>query len=58
MRIGTSIEYRFSLGSILKGAFFTDIGNIWTVNEDSREAQFKIQNVFKEMAIASGIVLC
>ncbi len=57
VRIGTSIEYRFSLGSILKGAFFTDIGNIWTVNEDSREAQFKIQNVFKEMAIASGIGL-
>jgi outer membrane protein assembly factor BamA len=57
VRIGASLEYRFSLGPILKGAVFTDIGNIWTYNEDSREAQFKIQNVFKEMAIASGIGL-
>ncbi len=39
----------------MKGAIFTDFGNIWTYNEDSREAQFKIQNVFKEMALASGI---
>lgn len=57
VRIGASLEYRFSLGPILKGAFFTDIGNIWTYNEDSRDAQFKIQNVLKEMAIASGIGL-
>ena len=57
VRIGASIEYRFSLGPILKGAFFTDFGNIWTYNEDSRDAQFKIQNVFKEMAIASGVGL-
>ena len=57
VRVGASIEYRFSLGSVLKGAFFTDIGNIWTYNEDSRDAQFKIQNMFKEMAIASGVGL-
>ena len=55
IRLGGSLEYRFSLGPILKGAVFADFGNIWTYNEDSREAQFKIQNVFKEMALASGI---
>ena len=57
VRIGASLEYRFSLGEILKGAIFTDVGNIWTYNEDSREAQFNIQKVFSEMAIASGIGL-
>ena len=57
IRIGASLEYRFSLGETLKGAIFTDVGNIWTYNEDSRNARFKIQNMIKEMALAAGFGL-
>ncbi|MDG1349754.1 MAG: BamA/TamA family outer membrane protein [Crocinitomicaceae bacterium] len=57
IRLGGSLEYRFSLSSIFKGAVFTDFGNIWTYKEDSRNAQFQLQYIFKELAVASGVGL-
>ena len=57
IRLGGSIEYRFSLNEIFKGALFTDFGNIWTYKNDSRDAQFNANSVFKELAVASGLGL-
>ena len=57
VRLGGSVEYRFSLGTIFKGAVFTDFGNIWTYKDDSRQARFAAKNVIKEMALASGVGL-
>ncbi|MFL2664240.1 MAG: BamA/TamA family outer membrane protein [Crocinitomicaceae bacterium] len=57
IRIGGSVEYRFSLGALFKGAVFTDFGNIWTYKQDSRDAQFQLNSVMKEMAVASGFGL-
>ena len=50
IRLGGSLEYRFALGALFKGAVFTDFGNIWTYKEDSRNAQFQLNRVMKEMA--------
>jgi outer membrane protein assembly factor BamA len=55
--LGGSIEYRFSLSEIFKGAVFTDFGNIWTYKNDSRDAKFSANAVFKELALASGVGL-
>ncbi len=57
IRIGGSVEYRFSLGALFKGAVFTDFGNIWTYKQDSRDAQFQLNTIMKEMAVASGFGL-
>ena len=57
IRLGGSIEYRFSLNEIFKGALFTDFGNIWTYKNDSRDAQFNPNTIFKELAVASGLGL-
>jgi outer membrane protein assembly factor BamA len=57
IRLGGSVEYRFSLGALFKGAIFTDFGNIWTYKQDSRNAQFQLNRALKEMALASGFGL-
>tara|TARA_B100001115_G_C15847024_1_gene427391 strand:- start:1610 stop:4291 length:2682 start_codon:yes stop_codon:yes gene_type:complete len=57
IRLGGSVEYRFTLGPLFKGAVFTDFGNIWTYKQDSRNAQFQLNRALKELAVASGIGL-
>ena len=56
IRLGGTIEYRYSLGSALKGAFFADFGNIWTYKEDlSREGAKFTNDWYKQFAVAMGI---
>jgi outer membrane protein insertion porin family len=58
IRLGTSVEYRFSFGPTLKGAAFLDAGNIWTYNEDSQRAGSQISsNFYREIAYSAGIGL-
>ncbi len=55
IRIGGSLEYRFSMGSMLKGAFFSDFGNIWTYNDDAARPGAKFgNNWYKQIAVAIG----
>jgi len=58
IRIGGFIEYRFDLGGYLKGAVFSDVGNVWTWNNDMNRpnAQFS-ENWFNELAFSMGIGL-
>ena len=62
LKLGASLEYRFSLSKSLKGALFVDAGNIWELkeNKDSEGnilkpgAQFKFDNFYKEIASSIG----
>lgn len=55
IRIGGSFEYRFPITSSLKGAFFSDFGNIWTYKEDSRiGGKFAWDSFLSQFCIASG----
>lgn len=56
IRIGGSLEYRFSMGSLLKGAVFTDFGNIWTYKEEQSRigSQFKFKTFLPQIALAAG----
>lgn len=58
IRIGGSMEYRFPLGSSLRGALFCDAGNIWTINEDPNRvgSQFSA-DWYKQLGIAGGFGL-
>lgn len=59
IRLGGSLEYRFSMGGMFKGAIFTDFGNIWTYKEDaSRQySQFGIATFLPQMAVSAGVGL-
>ena len=58
IRIGGSAEFRFTMGSMLRGAFFLDAGNVWTFNEDVNRpgSQFS-SNWYKEIALSGGVGL-
>ncbi len=56
IRLGGTIEYRYSLGSSIKGAFFTDFGNIWTYKEDLSRVGAKFTNKwYEQFAVAMGV---
>ena len=52
-----SVEYRFPVYSFLKGALFTDFGNVWTLQNDSLRpgAEFQPERFYREFAVGSGI---
>lgn len=61
MQLETNLELRFNIfpfyGFWMRGAVFTDIGNIWFRNDldgTLRNAGFKLQNLGRDIAVASG----
>jgi hypothetical protein len=52
-----SIEYRFPVYSFIKGALFTDFGNIWTLQTDPARpgAEFRFNTFAQQFAVGSGI---
>ena len=52
-------EYRFNIYKSFKGAFFTDIGNIWLIKEDPNKklGNFDAQRFMKELAWDIGVGL-
>jgi outer membrane protein insertion porin family len=57
IQLETSFEYRFPISGFLKGAIFTDIGNIWTINENEYlpGGAFDISNFYRELAVDAGL---
>ncbi|MEX2485411.1 MAG: BamA/TamA family outer membrane protein [Brumimicrobium sp.] len=58
IRLGGSVEYRFRITDLFKGAVFSDFGNIWTYNEDSNrpEGQFT-SDWYKQLSLSAGLGL-
>jgi outer membrane translocation and assembly module TamA len=59
IKIEANIEYRFSMTSLLNGAFFIDAGNIWLLEEDEIRpgSGFEAGRFLSEMAIGAGFGL-
>jgi outer membrane protein assembly factor BamA len=58
VKLELSLEYRFDLFWIFKGAIFTDAGNIWTIQADAARPGAVISKSFlKQIAVGSGIGL-
>jgi len=54
IRLGASLEFRLGTG-FLKSAFFMDVGNIWTFNEDVNRPGSKFSSSwYKELGMALG----
>lgn len=61
VKLEGNVEYRFDLfqfyGFWMRGALFTDVGNIWFKNDldgTLKNAGLKFKNLGKDMAVASG----
>lgn len=62
MKLEGNVEYRFNIfklfgGAILvKGALFTDVGNIWMLNPDPSRpgAEFKLNSLMQQLAVGAG----
>lgn len=58
VRIGGSFEYRFEFSSFVKGALFTDAGNIWLMENDVNRPGGQIsKDWYKQIAVATGFGL-
>jgi outer membrane protein assembly factor BamA len=56
IKLELNLEYRFPLVSVLKGAIFSDAGNVWLVraNEFTPGGEFKADRFYKEIAMGVG----
>lgn len=52
----TSLELRHKIFGFLYGALFVDMGNVWTMREESIRpgAQFEFNDFYKEIAVGAG----
>jgi outer membrane protein assembly factor BamA len=60
IKLEGSLEYRFNLWKeFLKGAIFTDVGNIWLVNEDSTRTggKFHTDQFLDQISVGTGVGL-
>ena len=66
MKLVMNLEYRRQLFGSLYGALFIDAGNVWNLDEDLDDAtseygyqgtKFQLKNLFREMAVGTGIGL-
>lgn len=57
VKLDASIEYRTRLFWKLKGAFFIDAGNIWTLRDykDQPGGKFEVGKFYKQLAVAYGL---
>lgn len=56
MRLGASFEYRFKITELFEGAFFTDVGNVWTYNEDGNRPGGQIsKDFYKQLSVSGGL---
>ncbi len=57
IQLETNLEYRFPIYSFFKGAFFVDIGNIWTYSESTTfpGGQFYFNKFLSQLAVDAGV---
>ncbi|MFQ3213007.1 MAG: outer membrane protein insertion porin family [Marivirga sp.] len=51
----SSIELRRNLFSFIDGAFFIDIGNVWSISDSRPGAEFKLDSFYRQIAIGTGV---
>lgn len=56
IKLAANLEYRFSINNYLKGALFTDAGNVWLFNGDTNSV-FSWNGFYKQLGIGSGVGL-
>ena len=54
IKLEANAEYRFRMIGSLEGAFFCDMGNIWSVKDNRPGTEFRFNSLLREIAIGSG----
>ena len=54
IKMETSLEFRFNIIGFIEGALFTDIGNIWVINERAGRAETEFGGKFYEQVAIGG----
>ncbi|MDO6801064.1 BamA/TamA family outer membrane protein [Wenyingzhuangia sp. 1_MG-2023] len=58
IRLEANLEYRFPVYSVLKGALFTDAGNVWLYGQNGVDGEGQFSSKFlNEMAVSVGVGL-
>ena len=57
VKLTTNIEYRLPFNDMYEGAIFTDIGNIWNLEDSGFDDQFKFNKFIRQMGVGSGLGL-
>ena len=59
MQLELNAEYRFPIRSIVNGALFADVGNVWTYepNESMPNGEFRFNSFYKQLAFDAGFGL-
>ena len=55
IKLEANAEYRFAIISEFEGAFFLDMGNIWSLKDNRPGTEFKLNRFYKEIAVGTGI---
>ena len=57
MKLTLNLEYRFPVLGALKGALFTDVGNIWNVADSTPLEENKCKNLasFQDIGLSTGL---
>ncbi|MCX6180959.1 MAG: BamA/TamA family outer membrane protein [Bacteroidetes bacterium] len=57
IKLEFNAEYRFRINDMIKGAIFTDAGNVWRLKDSDEKAVFRTNRFYKEIAVAGGVGL-
>ena len=55
----SSIEFRSKIVGFVHGATFIDVGNVWTISEDTERegSAFQLNSFYKQIAVGTGVGL-
>jgi len=54
VKLEGNIEYRYKMIGMLEGAFFLDVGNIWSLNDNRPGTEFRLDKFYNELAVGTG----
>ena len=54
IKLEANAEYRFAIISEFEGAFFLDMGNIWSLRDNRSGTEFKLNGFYKDIAVGTG----
>jgi outer membrane protein assembly factor BamA len=56
IKLEANVEFRFTMSGMLKGALFTDVGNVWLLKKDDdfRNGHFRHKDFYKELYWDAG----
>jgi outer membrane protein assembly factor BamA len=54
IKLEGNIEYRYKMIGMLEGAFFLDVGNIWSLKDNRPGTEFRLDKFYNELAVGTG----